>query len=120
MADILIIATRGVEDPTRAGLGFLLAKGAVEEGHQVSIVLVGDGSLLMKPALRESVTPLGLPPLKELFQFSVDHKVPMYVGGLCGKARGVSDEDLQTGNASWIDPKRLATLVAEHDRNVTF
>jgi predicted peroxiredoxin len=79
MADILIISTRGVEDPTRAGLGFVLAKGAVEEGHHVSLALLGDATLLMKAALRESIMPVGLPPLKELFQFSVDHKVPVYV-----------------------------------------
>jgi len=30
MARILIMATHGSEDPTRAGLAFLFAKGAVE------------------------------------------------------------------------------------------
>ena len=34
MARILLIATHGSEDPTRAGLAFLFAKGAIEEGHQ--------------------------------------------------------------------------------------
>ncbi len=79
MAKILITATHGSEDPTRAGLAFVLAKGAVEEGHQVGLALVGEGSLLMKQPIRESILPVGLPPLKDLFQFAVDHKVPVYV-----------------------------------------
>jgi len=79
MAKILITATHGSEDPTRAGLAFVLAKGAVEGGNQVSLALVGDGALLMKQPIRESIVPVGLPPMKELFQFAVDHKVPVYV-----------------------------------------
>lgn len=79
MAKILITATHGSEDPTRAGLAFVLAKGAVEGGHDVSVALVGEGSLLMKEPIRQSILPVGLPPLKELFQFAVDHKVPVYV-----------------------------------------
>jgi len=34
MARILLIATHGSEDPTRAGLAFLFATGAIEAGHQ--------------------------------------------------------------------------------------
>ncbi len=79
MAKILITATHGSEDPTRAGLAFVLAKGAVEGGHQVSLALVGEGSLLMKQPIRENIFPVGLPPFRELFQFAVDHKVPVYV-----------------------------------------
>ena len=48
MAKILITATHGSEDPTRAGLPFVVAKGAVEGGHQVSVALLGEGALLMK------------------------------------------------------------------------
>ncbi len=79
MAKILITSTHGSEDPTRAGLPFVVAKGAVEGGHQVSVAVVGDGTLLMKQAIRESIFPVGLPPLKELFQFAVEHNIPVYV-----------------------------------------
>ena len=39
MAKIFIIATHGSEDPTRAGLAFFMAKGAIEAGHQPEILL---------------------------------------------------------------------------------
>ena len=69
MSKILITSTHGSEDPTRAGLPFVVAKGAVEGGHQVSPALVGEGALVMKQPIRESILPVGLPPLKDLFQF---------------------------------------------------
>src|SRR2546426_11982938 len=48
LARILIISTHGSEDPTRAGLAFFLAKGAVEAGHKPEIVLGGDAAGLAR------------------------------------------------------------------------
>jgi len=78
MARILIISTHGSEDPTRAGLAFVMAKGAVEAGHKPEILLAGDASILAKKVVTESVLPVGLPPLKDLAQFAVENKVPVY------------------------------------------
>jgi len=79
MAKILITGTHGVEDPTKAGLTFIAAKGAKEAGHDVTISLLGDATILMKSAVRDSIVPVGLSPLKELFQFSVDNKMPIFI-----------------------------------------
>jgi hypothetical protein len=35
--------------------------------------------VLVKPEIRKHVVPHGQPPLDELFQFAVDHKIPVYV-----------------------------------------
>jgi predicted peroxiredoxin len=78
MARLLIISTHGSEDPTRAGLAFFMAKGAVEAGHKPEIVLAGDASVLARKVVADSVLPLGIPPLKELVQFALDNKVPVY------------------------------------------
>ena len=78
MARLLIVATHGSEDPTRAGLSFLTAKGALEAGHKPEIILAGDGAVLARQTVAESVFPVGIPPLKELIQFVVDNKVPVY------------------------------------------
>jgi predicted peroxiredoxin len=75
MARLLIIST---EDPTRAGLAFFMAKGTVEAGHKPEIVLAGDASVLARKVVADSVLPLGIPPLKELVQFALDNKVPVY------------------------------------------
>ena len=68
MARILLIATHGSEDPTRAGLAFLFAKGAVEE----------DAAVLARQTVAENVIPVGLPPLKDLMAFTQQHQVPIY------------------------------------------
>ncbi len=78
MARILIIASHGSEDPTRAGLAFFMAKGAVEAGHSPEIVLAGDGSVLARRAVADSIYPVGIPPLKELVAFALEHGVPVH------------------------------------------
>jgi len=78
MARILIISTHGSEDPTRAGLAFLMAKGAVEAGHKPEVLLAGDASVLARKVVAESVFPVGIPPLKELVQFTIDNQVPVH------------------------------------------
>ena len=42
----LYIGSFGSEDPTRAGLTFVMAKGAKEAGHDVEIALQGDAVVL--------------------------------------------------------------------------
>ena len=78
MARILIISTHGSEDPTRAGLAFLLAKGSVEAGHAPEVILAGDGSVLARKVVSDSVLPVGIPPLKDLIQFLLDNHVKFY------------------------------------------
>ena len=78
MTRILVVSTHGSEDPTRAGVAFIMAKGAVEAGHKPEILLAGDAAVLARKVVAESVLPVVLPPLRELAQFAVDHNVPVY------------------------------------------
>ena len=52
MARILIISTHGSEDPTRAGVAFVMAKGAVEAGDKPEILLAGGRSGLGEKGCR--------------------------------------------------------------------
>ena len=78
MARILIVATHGSEDPTRAGLAFFMAKGAVEGGHRPEVVLAGDAAVLARRAVAESIVPVGIPPLAELVAFGLENAVPIH------------------------------------------
>ena len=78
MARMLIISTHGSEDPTRAGVAFVMAKGAVEAGHKPESLLAGDAAVLARRAVAESVVPVGLPPLKELAEFAIANGVPVH------------------------------------------
>jgi predicted peroxiredoxin len=78
MARMLIVLTHGSEDPTRAGLAFLFAKGAVEAGHKPEILLAGDAGVIARKVVADNVLPVGIPPLKELIQFALDSGVPVH------------------------------------------
>ncbi|MBI4564108.1 MAG: hypothetical protein HY716_05375 [Planctomycetes bacterium] len=73
-----INATHGSDDPTRATLSFLQAKGAVEAGHEVKISLSGDAVVLLDLTVAENVHGMGLPPLKELIAFLRERSVPVF------------------------------------------
>jgi predicted peroxiredoxin len=75
---MLIISTHGSEDPTRAGVAFFVAKGAVEAGHKPEIVLAGDAAVLARQVVAEAVLPMGIPPLKELAAFARENGIPVY------------------------------------------
>ncbi len=79
MATILYIGTHGTNDPTDATFPFLLAKGAIDGGHQPSIVLMGEAAPLIKDHLAQQIQGVGLPPLKELMDFLVANEVPITV-----------------------------------------
>ncbi len=79
MATILYIGTRGTNDPTNATFPFLLAKGAIDAGHQPSIVLMGDAAPVIIDNIAQQIQGVGIPPLKELMEFLVGHEVPITV-----------------------------------------
>ena len=59
MARILVHSATGPDDPTRAALALLIAKTAVEEGHDVQVFLAGDGVHLANPETAETTNGLG-------------------------------------------------------------
>lgn len=69
MAKLLYIGTHGTDDPTRATFPFLMAKGAIEAGHETGIILQGDAAILIKDSIVAHIQGYGVPPLKELVEF---------------------------------------------------
>ncbi|HEX2172646.1 MAG TPA: DsrE family protein [Dehalococcoidia bacterium] len=69
MARLLYIGTRGTDSPTDATFPFLMAKAAVEAGHQAGIILQGEAATLIKDHVAAQVQGVGVPPLKELADF---------------------------------------------------
>ena len=76
---LLVTATYGYDNASRAAMPFYVAKGAKESGIDVGIVLALDATALVRADVRKHVQPHGQPPLTELFQFAVDHRIPIYV-----------------------------------------
>jgi predicted peroxiredoxin len=79
MATILYVGTSGSDDPTRAGLPFNFALGAIEAGHRPQIFLAGEAAYLMKEDVAGAVMPVAMPPLREMIDKVVGHGVPIFV-----------------------------------------
>jgi predicted peroxiredoxin len=79
MARILYVGTAGSDDPTRAGLPFNFAMGALDAGHQPEIFLAGEAAYLMKDSVLGAVHPVAMPPLKEMLDEVIAQRVPIFV-----------------------------------------
>lgn len=80
VAGLLIVASTGSEDPTRASIPFHIAcNGATPAGTECGIALAGDAAELLKPDIIANVFGLGLPPLRELLDKCVAQGIKFYV-----------------------------------------
>lgn len=73
-----VTGTSGSENPTKATLVFLHAKGAKEAGHDVSISLLGDSVVMLNPDVAKNIHGVGLPPLTELITYAKQNGIPVY------------------------------------------
>lgn len=76
---MLFLGTHGSENPTHAVLPFLQAQGALDEGHEAEIILVGDAVVLMRDQVATATIPVGWPPVREVLSKLIEHQVPIYV-----------------------------------------
>src|SRR5205823_6892369 len=104
MAKILVHITNGPEHPTRAALGFLVAKTAQDEGHQVTMFLAGDAVQLIRDSVLDNLVGLGTGKLRELYDALAASGTRFYLSGMSGKARGLSDDDLTGKPAEFAMP----------------
>ena len=116
MAKILIHVTHGPEHPTRAALGFLVGKAAVDAGHEVSFFLAGDAVQLLREAVLDNLSGLGTGSLRESYDAVLAGGGRFYVSGMSSKARGFEPD----GIAEAAMPDRLVELALEHDRVLTY
>ena len=79
MAKILYIGTHGTDDPTKATFPFLMAKGAIDGGHETGIILMGEAATLIKDHIAAQVQGIGVPSLKELRDFLIEKDVRIAV-----------------------------------------
>ena len=116
MAKFLISITHGPEHPTRAALGFLVGKAALDGGHEVSLFLAGDAVQLLREPVLDNLVGLGTGSLRESFDALRAGGARFYVSGMSSKARGF--EPNETAEAAM--PDKLVELALEADRVLTY
>jgi predicted peroxiredoxin len=120
VATILVHVTCGPENPTKAALGFLVAKAAVDEGHRVTMFLAGDGVQLLRDSVLDSLGGLGTGSLRESYDAVVAAGTQIYASGMSSKARGLTEDDLVGKPVELALPARLVQLSLEADRVLTY
>lgn len=120
MPSILVHITHGPEHPTRAALGFLVAKAAVDEGHSVTLFLAGDAVQLLRDGVLEHLSGLGTGSLRQSYDALVASGTRFYLSGMSARARGVTEQDLANKPAEFAMPSKLVQLSLAHDRMFTY
>ena len=76
----LYMVTSGASDPTRVSIPVHLAvNGSLEVGHTVALVLAGDATELLNAEVRDKLSGLGVPPMRELLAKARQHRVAIHV-----------------------------------------
>lgn len=120
MSKILVHVTCGPEHPTKAAFSFLVARAAVDDGHEVSMFLAGDAVQLLRDAVLDSLTGLGTGSLRESYDAVVASGARLYASGMSSKARGVAEPDLEGKPVELAMPTRLVQLALEADCVLTY
>jgi len=64
---VLIIGTAGAEDPTKATMPLVIARGLQETGNDCKIVLMGQAGMLVNPTCAGNVQAVGFPKYTDLY-----------------------------------------------------
>lgn len=116
----LIHVTCGEENPTRSALGLLVAKSAVDEGHDVDVFLAGDGAGLARPGAAAATVGIGTGNAGEWLQYLAERQVPIYVSGMSAQARGMDADALSAAGFIPSPPTKLVALAAAADRVLVY
>jgi len=120
MAKLLIHLATGPENPTRGALALLVARTAVEEGHDVQVFLAGDAVQYARPATASTAHGIGTGSFGEHWEALVSASVPIFLSGMSSNARAVTAADIQGKPAEFAMPNVLIKLSMEHDRMFTY
>lgn len=120
MAKILVHITCGPDHPTKAALGFHVARAAVADGHTVTLFLAGDGVQLMRDGVIDHLSGLGTGNLRELYDAVVAGGASIVLSGMSAKTRGLGEADLAGKAYTFGGPADLVRLSLEHDRLFTY
>jgi len=115
MAKVLVQIVSGPEHATRAALGFLVAQGAVEDGHDVTVFLAADGVHWVNRAVTDAISGLGGGKLSDGIDAIKQGGASFYASKLSLGVRGIAEDVASTLGAEMGSPKILVQLSLDSD-----
>lgn len=120
MGSLLVHVTCGPEAPSRAALAVLVARAAVEEGHEVSLFFAADAVQLLRPAVLDNLVGLGTGSLRESYDAVLAGGAKVFASKASSAVRGVTDADLGAASAEAAPPHRLVQLAFASERVLVY
>jgi len=116
MARMLVHSATGPENPTRAALALLIARTALEEGHEVQLFLAGDAVHLANAEKAAATTGLGTGEASEHLAALRESGLTIFLSGMSSKARGVEGGD----GFELAPPQKLVELATWAETTLTY
>jgi uncharacterized protein len=120
MGRLLVHIVTGPENPTRAALGLLVARTALENGHEVDVFFASDGVSLLRPETLDAAHGVGTGSLREHVDALAEGGARFFLSGMSSRARGISADALGGLQATLVAPPRLVELIFEAERVVSY
>ena len=120
MSRLFVHIATGPENPTRIALGLLVARGALDSGHEVDVFIAGDGVSILRPETLELANGIGTGSIREHVDALVAGGARFYASRLSSMARGLTTESLGGLPVTMATPAQLVELVFEADRTITY
>src|SRR5206468_3427847 len=86
MSRLLVHIATGPENPTRAALGLLVARTALEAGHDVDLFIAGDGVAILRPETLDVANGIGTGSMREHVDALIAGGATFYASGMSSKA----------------------------------
>ena len=115
MAKVMVQIVSGPEHATRAALGFLVAQGALSEGHDVTVFLATDGVQWVNRAVTEAISGLGGGKLSDSLDALKEGGASFYASKMSLGARGIAEEKASDLGAEMGTPAILVKIALEAD-----
>jgi uncharacterized protein len=119
VAKVLVHLATGPENPTRAALALLVARTALEEGHEVRVFLAGDAVQLARPATASIAQGIGTGSFGEHWEALAEAGVVLHLSGMSSQARGLDPESVAEG-VELAPPQQLVELAVWADSTLTY
>lgn len=120
MARLLVHIATGPENATRAALGFLVAKTALDAGHDVDLFLAGDAVNLLRDETADALTGVGTGNLRAHLDALAAGGARFFASGMSSKARGLGPDAVGGRSVEFAPPDVLVRLTFDADRVLSY